>query len=162
MPHRYSRPVKRSPGRYMGKRSRYHVPPLVTLTVVTAYVRGLVPIVTVHLPAAPQLEVPPERAHLFLDTGPRVDVRCVGTSGYLSGRLHEDAWVITVVAFDAHVAYDTLDEAIDALRDDVHANRVEVGTHRSTPWAPELESPVEAVLRRFHEAVLRDPENRRE
>lgn len=135
----------------------------VDVTVVTSYVEGLLPRVVRHRSARVGTEITPDYAHLVLDNGPLSDVRAVRMAPYLSGRLHEDAWIVVVAAFNAEIAYDTLDEALRQLCVDVQTGDILPDAHPGSLRLREpsrLRPPIEALMHHYHEQVLRDVENR--
>lgn len=107
-----------------------------------------------------------DRAHALLDVVTITDVRAVSivetrewdrASESIRRVSCEDAWSVSVLGYTQDDAAEAMDALLEALRDDIHAGRVERGMHpgRPVPRDP-LEPPVEALLREYREKVLCD------
>lgn len=133
-------------------------PPLVGITAVYAAVDSEGGC-RIEYPLQPAVRVPPEQAHTLLDTGPLVDIRAVATDSRWGRTPLESRWAVTVLAFHEDDALEAMDGALDQLRADLRAGRVQPGTHTGRPWPRNpLEPAAEALLRQFREGVLRELE----
>lgn len=141
----------RAPGRRLMRRT----PPLVGITALYATITGLEGNCQVDFPHQPAWHVPPEQAHVLLDSGPLVDIRATATAYPEFSAPHECRWVVTVLAFYEDDAVPAMDEALQQLRSDIRGGRVAKGTHTGPPWPRNpLEPPAEALLQQFRESVL--------
>lgn len=96
----------------------------------------------------------------LLPSGTIVDVRAIRT-GYGSGRLgtapeRELMWLITLLGACGGKAdhYQALDDAREALRDDIAHWRILPGSHPGRPAVEGAEPPLEAALREFRERTM--------